>query len=75
MSDSVIIPRGVFDDIVLELGSAIDSIDDIRRLQAALVRAKRMMNDCDPELTPLPDARDHFRNATKTLKKASDEDS
>ena len=65
MSDSILIPRAVFDEIVEELGNAIDDIDNIRRLQAALVRAKRMMNDCDPELTPV----EHFRNVGKELEK------
>jgi len=69
MSDEEIVrvPRNVFDDIVTELENAIDSIDNIRHLQAALVRAKRMMRECDPELTPI----EHFKNATAELKKGS----
>lgn len=64
MSD-VKVPRHVFDDIVLELQNAIDDIDNIRSLGVTLVRAKRLLDECDPELTPV----EHFANAKKELEK------
>jgi len=65
VKETVQIPREVFDEIIEELEQASADADSVRRLDVALVRIKRMLKDCDPELTPV----DHFRAASDELKK------
>jgi hypothetical protein len=65
VEDMVSIPRSIFDEIVEELEQASADTDSVRRLDIALARIKRMLKDCDPELTPV----EHFKAASEELKK------
>jgi len=67
-SDSVILPRAVFNEIIEELEQASADADSVRRLDAALIRIIRILRDYDPDTTPVG----HFKKATAELKKAKE---